>query len=458
MFVLRRRTPCRVFYHVLNVAKITNVLTPNQTSTSPASVCECNHKKCLPHVVSRELQFLRKYANSIPNYWYGMRTDEKIEYAKEMYQKILTSLPENTLVVYTDGSVLDSKGRVGPCGIGAVIYQKDKTKVAELSVPVSARASVELAEYTAIEKALSHITKNINLIDLDKIQFFCDNQEVIKGCLYDTFEAYKDIVVSIRQKRDYIVSQGVGVAIDWIPSDAGVDGNDHADQLALRAAKKAAILPLESTLITERDVQRSMKRFKSITGSKGRKRDYSENVMLAILMKEKKNQKKMEVANDNSNRNSVMPELIPMVDMNERRVLFTGMNQDDLHRSVSKAVMHGCTVDKKLSNATDFVVHGSCDATNKAEIEKLAYKLGIPYISCEAWEKALSKCSKVGLPEYTTAKVGLPEYTTAKVGLPEYTTENHKNTTWGQKSLDGSGLEKGTTEKTKRAAKVFKKR
>ncbi|XP_069113858.1 uncharacterized protein [Argopecten irradians] len=293
MFKLHRQIPFRVFYQMLRRSETTNVLFLSDgfqpSSVSAVSVCcyRCN--------------ISRGYSKPVNDYWYGERTDEKVELAKEMYKKVLLSLPDKALIVYTDGSTLDSKGRLGPCGSGIVIYQNDKTKVAELSVPVSPRSSVEKAEYAAIENALSHISKNVNLLELEKIQIFCDNQKVIKGCLYEKVnKELREVVGRIRKKREDILSQGVHVAIDWIPSGAGVDGNDHADQLALLAAKKAANLPLESTLITERDVQRSMKRFKSITGSRGRKRDYSENVMLGILMKEKKPLKQTNVVDVSS--------------------------------------------------------------------------------------------------------------------------------------------------------------
>ncbi|XP_060073434.1 uncharacterized protein LOC132553218 [Ylistrum balloti] len=414
MFVLQRWTTSRVLRwttsrildQILNRTKTSHVRFSSQSYRwsllSSVSVCDCNCTKYLPHSVSNQkLQILRQCANLVPSYWHGVRSEEKVEYAKKMYEKILTSLPERTLVVYTDGSVLDAEDRVGPCGVGVVIYRQSDNFKAELSVPVSPRASVDVAEYTAVETALSHIISNINLREVDKIQIFCDNQAVIKGCFYQIYDVeHQAVVRSIRKKWDDIVSEGISVAMDWVPSDSGVDGNDLADKLALQAAKKATSLPLESTLITERDVQRSMKQYTTITGSKGRRRDYSENVMLAILMKNSKGQKKTAEANNRSNLSEVETD-VDFVDMNNRRVLFTGMTQDKLYQMMSKATLHGCSVDRKLSSATDFVVYGTCDTSQKDDVKKLAYKLGVQYVSSEDWERALSKCVKVGLPIFS---------------------------------------------------------
>ncbi|XP_021371282.1 uncharacterized protein LOC110461886 [Mizuhopecten yessoensis] len=444
MFVLYRWMPGRILYHISSAASTSDMLLPGQSSRrdlmSPVSLCCCNHRKYLPRVVNHKLQFSKKYANSAPKYWNGMKTDEKIENAKKMHDKIKSSLPEKTLVVYTDGSMLDSKRRVGPCGAGAVIYENDET-IAKLSVPVSPQAPNDLAEYTAIKIALSNIIKNFNFLQLEKIQIFCDNQHVIKGCLNDTKEAeHADIVASIRQKMDVIISEGVEIAIDWVPSNSGVDGNDLADKLAKRAAIMASTLPLESTLITERDVQRSMEQFKSVTGSKGRNRDYSQNVMLAILMKNK-DQKRMTGANSSSSQGNQSPpdsESGPVVNMNNRRVLFTGMYQDDLHRLVSKATMHGCTVDKKLSSVTDFVVHGLCDTTDKEEVQQLAYKIGVQCVSGDDWEKALSKCPKLGLPSYSE--------------------DNHKHTKLKKKRPCHSGSKDGNNRKDKKGKNSVQKK
>jgi ribonuclease HI len=75
-------------------------------------------------------------------------------------------------IIYTDGG---SRGNPGPAGIGAVIYNEKKEKIAEISKYLGVKTNNQ-AEYQALIEAL----KKAKELKVDKVEAFLDSELIVK--------------------------------------------------------------------------------------------------------------------------------------------------------------------------------------------------------------------------------------------------------------------------------------
>lgn len=128
------------------------------------------------------------------------------------------------IVIKTDGG---SRGNPGPAGIGVVIKYGDIVK--ELSEYIG-EATNNVAEYTAVAKALEWVKKNIKDDDI-VIDFSLDSQLVVEqlnGRYKMKNEGLKPLFWQI---RDLIMELGGKVAFTHIPRTE----NTEADKLVNKA-------------------------------------------------------------------------------------------------------------------------------------------------------------------------------------------------------------------------------
>jgi len=76
------------------------------------------------------------------------------------------------LIIYTDGG---ARGNPGPAGIGAVIYDEDKNKIAEISEYIG-QATNNQSEYRAVIAAL----KKAEELRAKELDFYLDSELVVK--------------------------------------------------------------------------------------------------------------------------------------------------------------------------------------------------------------------------------------------------------------------------------------
>ena len=76
------------------------------------------------------------------------------------------------LIIYTDGG---ARGNPGPAGIGAVVYDENKKKLAEVSKFIGV-ATNNQAEYQAVIAGI----KKANELGAQELQFYSDSELVVK--------------------------------------------------------------------------------------------------------------------------------------------------------------------------------------------------------------------------------------------------------------------------------------
>lgn len=137
----------------------------------------------------------------------------------------LDDLPENAIVMYTDGA---SSGNPGPSGIGVLLLHGENRK--EISEYIGFGTN-NIAELKAVERGLSAI-KNKKL----PVRILTDSQYVL-GLLSLNWKAQKnqEIVADIKQ----LMREFSDLKLIKVKGHQGNAGNETADRLAVDAIKNA---------------------------------------------------------------------------------------------------------------------------------------------------------------------------------------------------------------------------
>jgi ribonuclease HI len=152
---------------------------------------------------------------------------DKTTSPQELHGKWIHSLPDHTVVIYTDGSKLDS----GSTGCGWVIFNvgnQQLYRIKEGSCHLGNRAEVFDAELHAVQEATAALlTSTIPR----STAFICiDNQAAINTLQFnkDNHEYARRTLETVAQLR----LLGWTMSTVWCPSHCGLMGNEHADSLA----------------------------------------------------------------------------------------------------------------------------------------------------------------------------------------------------------------------------------
>jgi ribonuclease HI len=89
------------------------------------------------------------------------------------------------LIIFSDGG---ARGNPGPAGIGAVLYDKDKNKIAEISKYLGV-ATNNQAEYKALIEAL----KKAKEIKAKEVDVFLDSELIVKQLNHEYKVKNKDL-------------------------------------------------------------------------------------------------------------------------------------------------------------------------------------------------------------------------------------------------------------------------
>jgi ribonuclease HI len=159
------------------------------------------------------------------------------------HQEWISSLPIGTLLLYTEGSKLDS----GQVGYGAIIYEITSHGLQHLQshyYNLSTQCEVFDAELHAICEGLclvpaSPTTPNTTI-------YICiDNQAAIQMLTYNQHNhqyARKTLTTA-----EILMNNGWNLSTLWTPSHTNIPGNEHADTLAKTGAQLLLTCPCTIT-------------------------------------------------------------------------------------------------------------------------------------------------------------------------------------------------------------------
>jgi ribonuclease HI len=158
----------------------------------------------------------------------GTRTAGQAAMAAEAARELITGLPPETVVVFTDGSC---KGNPGPAGSGAVMELPDGRR-GEWARSLG-RGTNNVAELTAIEMALDMLDR-AEVAPEAPVSIFTDSGYA-HGVLCKAWKAKANValITNLRAR----LKLRPGVTIRWIAGHVGVAGNERADALANRGVE-----------------------------------------------------------------------------------------------------------------------------------------------------------------------------------------------------------------------------
>ena len=135
----------------------------------------------------------------------------------------------NALCIYTDGSHVSSTGKTG-CGM--VVYDKNGSKLHEVSIPMPKWTSVTKAELCALKLAIEYAGS------VKKDALICSDSLSAILSLNTIKSQHSDYIDSIQLNAIYCFQNNVKIQFMWVPSHIGIKGNEYADKLAKAATLK----------------------------------------------------------------------------------------------------------------------------------------------------------------------------------------------------------------------------
>lgn len=140
-----------------------------------------------------------------------------------IFNTFILNLPSNTIIAYTDGSLSREHSKT-TCAV--FIPKLDFS----CSCTLSPGSSIFTAELHSIQLALNHIYHQDGWIP--EACIVVDSSSAIKAILSRTPLNDKDCVHAISNLLECLKSSGTKIYLTWVPSHAGIEGNEKADRLA----------------------------------------------------------------------------------------------------------------------------------------------------------------------------------------------------------------------------------
>jgi len=155
---------------------------------------------------------------------------DKTTKPRRLHEKWLCTLPEDTIIIYTDGSQLPDGGT----GCGWAVFRKNPEllQLSEGHYHLGKRAAVFDAELHAVQEATSSLLTTIS--PRVEVYICIDNKAAIDTLSFNksNHEYARRTLAHIEQLR----LLGWRIRTVWCPSHCDIPGNDYADALAKQGA------------------------------------------------------------------------------------------------------------------------------------------------------------------------------------------------------------------------------
>ena len=180
----------------------------------------------------------------------GERTHQQAILAKETISNFVSTLPETTLIAFTDGSAL---GNPGPCGSAATIYKDGfENEPMRLRRPLSVKSTSYHGEMDGLNLCISNaheiLTKE-NSNAIEKIHIFCDCRGAIESVTSnERIQSHQNIKDEFLKHVTEINMKQIITEISWVSGHADLEANEIADEDAKKAAIEAKHLNLPPVL------------------------------------------------------------------------------------------------------------------------------------------------------------------------------------------------------------------
>lgn len=153
----------------------------------------------------------------------GTRSKAQAAAARSHATTLLASLPETTIVAFTDGAC---RGNPGPAGSGALVRWPDgRTTESSRSL---GRATNNVAELTAIALVLDVLDDAA--VAAEQAVALLSDSDYANGVLVRGWKAKanRELITTLRDR----LTARPGVTLHWVAGHVGTEGNERADQLA----------------------------------------------------------------------------------------------------------------------------------------------------------------------------------------------------------------------------------
>ena len=159
------------------------------------------------------------------------RTKDQVVKAQEQFSTFLSNIEENTLLAFTDGSVL-GENCFGQGGCGVVMYTKAEGVISGVSKKVGRMVDNVACEVEGVLSALEMIGNNEESV-LDKVYVLTDCKSAV-DILVGQKEVRKNLAELQRLWEIIRKMEECNIEVDliWIPGHADIELNEEADRLA----------------------------------------------------------------------------------------------------------------------------------------------------------------------------------------------------------------------------------
>ena len=156
--------------------------------------------------------------------------------ARQLFLRNLSTLPSQSMHVYTDGSCFRSEKKAG-AGVYLANFASSANAKEYLSFPLG-DASNNVAELEGILKAMQYLLPRV--ANIQRVYFFVDNKYAINvSTKIWKAKCHRPLVRQIHLTLASLLKL-TQVFFLWVPAHAMIYGNEVADYLAKRGAKAAS--------------------------------------------------------------------------------------------------------------------------------------------------------------------------------------------------------------------------
>ena len=167
---------------------------------------------------------------------------EQVQYCKQVVEEFIRGQTGKSVIVFTDGSVLN--GGLGPGACSAVLMDKNAEDHRIISKPVGQAVDILTCEIEGIILGLELATEVITKSDdgngsAKELYICCDSKGAVDEVMsMKRLERRPESLMYIRKKIDYLYDIGVQTMIVWIPGHVNVTLNEMANNEAKKVANQ----------------------------------------------------------------------------------------------------------------------------------------------------------------------------------------------------------------------------